>query len=264
MMGKIEGLGRILKAAVILTALAAVAPTGAGASGEADTGRNSCLPERPEYMEFRDHVYSVYEDAELGGELAYPVCELGMIGYYNMIAHDLIERESVITIIDYTMPSTEERLFVIDLDAADLLFGSLVAHGRNTGEDLAEEFSNEPGSLQSSLGFYVTGDDYRGVHGKSLKLSGVDTLYNENAMSRYIVVHGAWYCSEEFIEKHGRLGRSWGCPVLPLEISGEIIDVIRDGTCMFMYSDDDEYLEDSIYLEIDGAVGAFTDRKADR
>ncbi|MCK4603916.1 MAG: murein L,D-transpeptidase catalytic domain family protein, partial [Deltaproteobacteria bacterium] len=179
------------------------------------------------------------------------------IGYYNMLADSLLERESIITIIDYTRPSTEERLVVVDLDAGELLYRSLVAHGRNTGENYAEDFSNTPGSLQSSLGFYVTGVDYYGVHGKALKLDGVDTSYNDNAMDRYIVVHGACYCSKDFIEKHGRLGRSWGCPVLPLEISAEIIQVLKDGTCMFIYSDDDEYLENSIYLEINGAVEEF-------
>ena len=118
-----------------------------------------------------------------------------------------------------------------------------------------------PGSLQSSLGFYVTGDDYYGMHGKSLELNGVDSLYNEKAGLRNIVVHGAWYCSDEFIERHGRLGRSWGCPALPLEVSEEIIDAICDGTCMFVYADDDEYLENSIYLEIDGAAEEFEARR---
>lgn len=230
--------------------------------GDTVPARRSCLPERPEYLKFRDYLDSLYEDLGLAGGVDYAVFELAMIGYFNLLANDLLARESIITIIDYTLPSTEERLLVIDLDSGELLHKSLVAHGRNTGENYAEDFSNNPGSLKSSLGFYVTADDYVGIHGKSLKLSGVDTLYNDKAMSRYIVVHGAWYCSEEFIKKHGRLGRSWGCPVLPLEVSNEIIDLVKNGTCMFVYSDDDEYLENSIYLEIDGAVGEF--RRRDR
>ena len=219
--------------------------------------RWSCLPERPEYLEFRDYLYSLHGDIGLRGILKYEIFELGMIGYYNMLASGLLDRDSLVTIIDYTLPSTDERLFVVDLESQELLHRSLVAHGRNTGENYAERFSNTPGSLQSSLGFYVTGNDYEGVHGQSLELSGVDTLYNDNARARYIVIHGAWYCSDEFIEKHGRLGRSWGCPVLPLEVSSEIIDLIKGGTCLFAYSDDDEYLEESVYLEIEGAALEF-------
>ena len=255
------GRRRILAAAVV--ALLALAAMGA-APGETSRSARSCLPERPEYIEFRDHIDSLYGGAGLEGSLDYAVFELALIGYYNMLADSLIERESIITIIDYTVPSTEERLFVVDLVAGELLYASLVSHGLNTGENYAEDFSNTPGSLQTSLGFYITGIDYYGEHGGALKLSGVDTLYNDNAMKRCIVMHGAWYCSEEFIEEHGRLGRSWGCPVLPLEVSAEIIDAVKDGTCMFVYSDDDEYLENSIYLEIDGAVQEFGERNARR
>jgi len=242
---------------IAVFALLALTAVGVPASGETSRSVRSCLPEHSEYIEFRDYLDSLYSEAGLEGSLDYAVFELAMIGYYNMLADSLLERESIITIIDYTRPSTEERLVVVDLDAGELLYRSLVAHGRNTGGNYAEDFSNTPGSLQSSLGFYVTGVDYYGVHGKALKLDGVDTSYNDNAMDRYIVVHGACYCSKDFIEKHGRLGRSWGCPVLPLEVSAEIIQVLKDGTCMFIYSDDDEYLENSIYLEINGAVEEF-------
>lgn len=255
--------GRCILVAAVF-ALLALAAMGVTTSGEAPRSARSCLPERPEYLEFRDYLDSLYCGVGLEGSLDYPVFELAMIGYYNMMAGGLLQRESIITIIDYTRPSTEERLFVIDLAARALLYRSLVAHGRNTGENYAEYFSNIRGSLQTSLGFYVTGGDYTGVHGKALRLSGVDTLYNENAVHRYIVVHGAWYCSEDFIQKHGRLGRSWGCPVLPIEVCGEIIDLVKDGTCMFVYSDDDEYLENSIYLEVAGAVEEFRKRKTRR
>ncbi|MGD9140242.1 MAG: murein L,D-transpeptidase catalytic domain family protein [bacterium] len=255
-----RGRGRVLLPLLLLMLLIALPGPGAYVSAEASAAARSCVPELPEYEEFSDYMSSLYEDIDLAGTVDYEVFELAMIGYFNLLADDLLKREYIITIIDYTLPSTEERLAVIDLDARELLHKSLVAHGRNTGENYAEDFSNEPGSLQSSLGFYVTEDDYVGAHGKSLKLSGVDTLYNDNAERRYIVVHGAWYCSEEFIEKYGRLGRSWGCPVLPIEMSKEIIDLVKDGTCMFMYSDDDEYLENSIYLEIDGAVEEFGKR----
>jgi hypothetical protein len=257
------GTSREIARVLLLSALLSAAVVTTAVPGELQQGQRSCLPERPEYLEFRNYLDVLYDDVGLEEVIDYAVFELGMIGYFNLLAEDLLPRDSIITIIDYTLPSTEERLVVIDLEERELLHESLVAHGRNTGENYAEEFSNTPGSLQSSLGFYVTEDDYVGVHGKSLKLSGVDTLYNDNAMSRYIVVHGAWYCSEEFAEKHGRLGRSWGCPVLPVGLSNEIIDLVKDGTCMFVYFDHDEYLEDSIYLEIDGAVKEFRKRTTD-
>ena len=246
---------------IMAAAFPALGERGHRASGKAASRLRSCLPERREYLEFRDHVDSLYAAVGLGGDLRFGIFELAMIGYYNMLADSLIARESIVTIIDYTRPSTEERLFVIDLDAGNLIYRSLVAHGLNTGGDYAEDFSNKPGSLQTSIGFYVTGDDYYGRHGEALKLNGVDTLYNDRAESRHIVIHGAWYCSEKFIDEYGRLGRSWGCPVLPLEISSEIIDAVKDGTCLFAYADDDEYMEESIYLEINGAVEEFRNRR---
>lgn len=251
---------RRLPGRLMVVLVLALAVPHAGACGEGRTAERPCLPERLEYTAFGDYIGSLYEDINLAGTVDYEVFELAMIGYFNLLAYDLLERESIITIIDYTLPSTEERLAVIDLKARKLLHKSLVSHGRNSGWRYAEDFSNEPGSLQSSLGFYVTEDEYVGVHGKSLKLSGLDTLYNDNAERRYIVVHGAWYCSEEFIEEYGGLGRSWGCPVLPFEVSAEIIDIVKNGTCLFIYSDDDEYLQNSIYLEMDRAVEEFARR----
>ena len=261
MIGRQARSGGLRAALIILGALLVLWATGPLGPERTEAESGGHIPERPRFAEFREHLDSLYVDIGLRGNLDYPVFELAMIGYYNMLADSILGRESVVTIIDYTLPSTEERLVVIDLESRELLYKSLVAHGRNTGANYAEEFSNTPGSLQSSLGFYVTGDDYYGMHGKSLELNGVDTLYNEQADLRNIVVHGAWYCSDEFIERHGRLGRSWGCPALPLEVSEEIIDAICDGTCMFVYADDDEYLENSIYLEIDGAADEFRARR---
>jgi hypothetical protein len=250
--------------AALLVALSVLAGFGAGPAQEDEVSRlNASLPGRAGYLFFRAHMAELYHDTGLEGCLDYGVFEVAMIGYYNLLRSGDVPRDSIITIIDYTRPSAEERLLVLDLDARALLYTSLVAHGMNSGEECAETFSNEPGSLQTSLGFYVTGQEYIGVHGKAMRLSGVDTTFNDRAEERYIVVHGAWYCTDDFVEEYGRLGRSWGCPVLPPDVAPEIIDTIKGGTCLFAYYDDDEYLDNSTRLDIEAAVREFIVRERD-
>lgn len=137
--------------------------------------------------------------------------------------------------VDFSLSSKENRLWVIDLNKNTILFQSLVAHGRNSGNEFADEFSNKPESHQSSLGLYLTGETYIGKHGYSLRLDGQEKGINSNARDRAIVIHGADYVSENFIKQHGRLGRSFGCPSLPNEVSKEIIDAIKDKSCLFVY-----------------------------
>jgi hypothetical protein len=156
-----------------------------------------------------------------------------------------INRPEVITIIDFSLPSNQERLWVLDLVEAKVLYHCLVSHGRNSGEIMAEKFSNKPGSYASSPGFYTTGETYFGKHGLSLKLNGIENGINDNALDRAIVIHGADYVSAEFIEKNGRLGRSLGCPAVPVELSKEIIETIKDGTCLFVYTPTESYLTKS-------------------
>lgn len=150
--------------------------------------------------------------------------------------------------IDYSLPSTEPRLWVFDLERRRLLYRELVAHGVNTGENEAVEFSNEIGSRQSSLGLFVTTNTYRGRNGYSLNLQGLEEGVNENAYDRRIVIHGAWYVSRKFIREHGRLGRSWGCPALEPGRAPEIIDHIRGGEPVFIYYPDEAWLASSSYL----------------
>lgn len=137
--------------------------------------------------------------------------------------------------IDFSQPSTQNRLYLLDMSTCEVELTTLVAHGKNTGENKAKKFSNKPGSYQSSLGLYKTGKPYSGQHGYSLKLHGLDKGVNNAALDRAIVVHGADYVSKKFIQKYGRLGRSFGCPAVPVELARPLIDKIKNGTLMYIY-----------------------------
>ena len=147
----------------------------------------------------------------------------------------LIRNHELLTVIDYSIRSSEPRLFVFDLRHERLLFKELCAHGKNSGDDITKFFSNDPGSEETSLGLFVTGDTYIGHNGYSLKLRGLDEGLNDMAEERAIVLHGAYYVSQEAIKVLGRLGRSWGCPAVRAEIAHKLIDTIRGGTAIFAY-----------------------------
>ena len=171
--------------------------------------------------------------------------QTALLGYELLKKEQTINRPEVITIIDFSLPSNQERLWVLDLVEAKVLYHCFVSHGRNSGEIMAENFSNKPGSYASSPGFFTTGETYFGKHGFSLRLNGIETGINDKARERAIVIHGADYVSPEFIEKNGRLGRSLGCPAVPEELSREIIETIKDGTCLFVYAAKKSYLSKS-------------------
>ena len=137
--------------------------------------------------------------------------------------------------IDYGLPSTEPRLWVFDLDAQRVLFHELVAHGRNSGWNLTESFSNDEGTYMSSLGAFVTGATYDGKNGYSLRLRGTEPNLNDHAEARAIVMHGAPYVDEAIALKQGRLGRSLGCPAVRTAIALELIDEIRDGSVLYAW-----------------------------
>ena len=144
-------------------------------------------------------------------------------------------RDDLLTIIDYSLPSTQPRLWVLDLARGEVLFHELVAHGAGTGDNYATRFSNVKDSRQTSLGLFLTGGTYQGGNGYSLKLKGLDEGLNDRAEERYIVMHGAWYVSQEQIRSQGRLGRSWGCPALSQEIAATVIDTIKGGSFVYSY-----------------------------
>ncbi len=155
-------------------------------------------------------------------------------GFYLLKEKGLIKKD-ILTLVDFSLSSNTKRLWVIDLDNNVVLFQSLVAHGRNTGDEFATDFSNSAESYKSSLGFYATGEIYNGKHGISLKLDGLEKGMNDNARERAVVIHGADYVSEAFIKGNKRLGRSQGCPALPVELAAEIISIIKDKSCLYIY-----------------------------
>jgi hypothetical protein len=160
----------------------------------------------------------------------------------------LVQRTDLLTVIDYSLPSTQPRMWVFDLSSRKLLFRELVAHGKNSGGDLASFFSNTPGSLATSLGLFVTADPYVGENGYSLRLKGLEEGINDMAWDRAIVMHGAPYVSRAAIRALGRLGRSWGCPAVRKEVARRIIDTVRGGTPVFAYYPDQNWLSNSAFV----------------
>ena len=158
-------------------------------------------------------------------------------------------KTKLLTVIDFSLPSTAKRMWIIDPEKGVILLNSVVSHGRNSGELMAKSFSNQPESFKSSLGFYKTAETYSGKHGYSLRLDGLEKGFNDQARSRAIVIHGADYAREEFAASVGRLGRSLGCPALPSELSAKAIDLIKDGSLLFIFGQDAGYLEKSSLIK---------------
>lgn len=182
-------------------------------------------------------------------ELNYEVFSKALTGFENLKKAGLLNQDShLLTICDFSMSSNTKRLWVIDTNEKKVLFNSLVAHGKNTGEEFAANFSNTESSLQSSLGFYITDATYQGDNGYSLKLLGMDKGFNDAAYRRAIVMHGADYVSDEFASVHKRIGRSWGCPAVPRALTQPIINTIKGRNCLFIYYPDQKYLSSSEWL----------------
>ncbi|MEP6806496.1 MAG: murein L,D-transpeptidase catalytic domain family protein [Flavobacterium sp.] len=165
-------------------------------------------------------------------------------GFYLLREKGVIQKD-ILTVIDFSLSSNIKRLWVIDLSTNTILLNSLVAHGRNTGEEFASDFSNSNSSFKSSLGFYATGEVYQGKHGASLRLDGLERGVNDHARERAVVLHGADYVSESFIRDHKRLGRSQGCPAVPVELTNEIIELIKNKSCLYIYHPSRSFMMES-------------------
>ena len=192
------------------------------------------------YQNFIQATYQKINLKEVG--LSETVFEKAFTGFLNMQLANLLNRDkNILTIIDFDLPSTSKRMWIIDIKNQKLLLHSYVAHGRGSGDDKAIRFSNQAESHQSSLGFYIANETYFGKHGLSLKLDGLDKGINDLARARAIVVHGADYVSADFISKHGRLGRSHGCPAVPQELNQQVINLIKGKTCLFINAEVPNY-----------------------
>lgn len=185
-----------------------------------------------------------------GNALSQDVFDKALKGFENLMKAGKLNPEShILTVCDFSKSSNTKRLWVIDTRLKKVLFNSLVAHGMGTGDEFAERFSNTERSHQSSLGFYITESVYEGSNGYSLKLLGMDHGFNDAALERAIVMHGADYVSDDFARLHKRIGRSWGCPVVPRDLAVPIINTIKGENCLFIYYPDRQYLESSQWLK---------------
>ena len=203
-----------------------------------NTKKESCIAEVA--------VYDSLHLNDLG--LSEQAFQYAVKGYDYLKEKGKISNENIISIVDFTKPSYEKRLFVIDLQRCKILFNTYVANGQGSGKEFANRFSNIPESFQSSLGFYLTSDTYTGKNGYSMHLNGVEKGINDRADERAIVMHGAPYVSETYIRSQGYIGRSWGCPAVPEKLNKPIIEKIKNGSCLFIYGKNKKYLRYSKIL----------------
>src|SRR4030095_3837368 len=169
-------------------------------------------------------------------------------GYKTLLSRGLITKQNILSVIDFSQSSKNKRLYIIDIENREILMNTFVAHGRNSGKEFATSFSNSVSSLKSSLGFFITKGTYFGEHGLSLRIDGIERGINDNAEKRAVVIHGADYLGENYLDGNSFSGRSWGCPAVPSQLSGQIIDMIKDGTVIFIYHPTQKYLSKSRVL----------------
>lgn len=175
------------------------------------------------------------------------VFEQAMKGYSKLQKQGKVSNE-ILSVIDFDLSSTKKRLWILDMNSKKVIFNTYVAHGKNTGVEFANKFSNAVNSHQSSLGFYVTGATYYGKNGLSLYMDGMEKGFNSNARKRYVVIHGADYATKNFIKKYGRLGRSYGCPSVPTSVAKDLIGQIKGKSVVYIHKNDQNYLDKSSYL----------------
>lgn len=195
---------------------------------------------------YAGEAWDLYE--QIGNEsMSFNAFKFAYLGW-NRLKDSISLDEKIISVVDFSQPSTNKRFYLIDMGTKEVMYQDYVAHGKNTGTLMAKKFSNIPHSNQSSLGFYKTAETYYGKHGLSLKLDGLEKGINDKARQRAIVIHSAWYTEESFIRKYRSLGRSFGCPSLPAGNYNEIIKLIKGGTLLFIYSPELGYLKNSSIL----------------
>lgn len=195
-------------------------------------------------------MVSVYDSLRLGAAgLSKEAFDYTVRGIEELKGKGELVNDSIVTICDFSRPSSEKRMYIIDLNNYRVLFNTWVAHGRNSGREMAASFSNTMSSNKSSLGFYLTGATYMGGNGYSLKLHGLEKGINDRALERAIVLHGADYVSSAYLRTNGYMGRSYGCPAVSSREAKPIINTIKGGSCLFIYSNDRSYLTHSALIQ---------------
>lgn len=207
-------------------------------------------PEAPATLSIEEEIVQLY-DVFTAKNTTMPNLESfknGLLGYYKLADQGLVEKE-LLTIIDFSLSSTQRRMWVLDMANQKVLINSVVSHGKNTGGEFATKFSNKVNSLQSSLGFYLTGETYIGGNGLSLFIDGMEEEFNSKARERYVVIHGAEYANEEVAQRMGRLGRSYGCPAVPTALTKEFINTIKGKSVVYIHSNDKNYTANSTMIK---------------
>jgi hypothetical protein len=201
------------------------------------------------YNALRQEAEIVYDNLCLEDKgLSMDAFVYAYMGYTRLLKKKIIKDSGYLAICDFSQGSARKRLYIIDICNAQLLMNTYVAHGRNSGGAFATRFSNKPSSLQSSLGFFVTQNTYYGEHGLSLRIAGLEAGFNDKALRRGIVVHGADYIEEKWLQNSKSMGRSYGCPAIPEEECGQVINTLKNGSCLFIYHPSKNYLKGSKIL----------------
>lgn len=191
--------------------------------------------------------YAVQKLSQKAPALNRHVLKMALTAYNKASAKGAVKKP-VLTVIDYSLPSNKQRMWIFDVSKAQLLYNTYVAHGKNSGNNVPNHFSNRSQSKETSLGTFVTQDTYMGSKGISLNLQGLEKGFNDNAYNRRVVIHGAWYVEPEFIKRSGHAGRSWGCPSIAQTLAKPVINTIKNGSVVFAYYPDKNYLSRSGYL----------------
>lgn len=196
-----------------------------------------------------EEARSMYMEMELESlGLSPEAFEYAWKGYNHLLEKGTLEKQDILSICDFSQSSKNKRLYILDIEERTVLINTYVAHGKNSGSEFARYFSNTPRSNKSSLGFYITKNTYYGSYGLSLKIAGVEKGINDRAYYRNIVIHGSDYVGGKFMERNNYNGRSFGCPAIPRKVSGEVINTIKDGSCLFIYYPSDSYVKKSAII----------------
>jgi hypothetical protein len=196
-----------------------------------------------------EEAIGLYNQMDLGSYgLSTSAFEYALKGYKYLVETGKVMKNEVLSICDFSQSSRRKRFYVIDMAEKKVLINTFVAHGRNSGGEYAQSFSNSPESHKSSLGFYVTSNTYYGSHGLSLKIEGLEKNINDKADKRNIVIHGSYYVGEDYLSRAAMNGRSYGCPALPADETDKVIETIKDGSCLFIYHPTKSYIQKSKVL----------------